>query len=968
MLPVEAHKLVTGENVKTVVKLSRHLGMMEDDVDIKGKKVFLSQGNSVQEYTPQNVFDSETSILYLHESVMESYINAFIEGFNVSVIVTGSSNSEKGRLLEGTRQHDGLIELFMEETIRKLEAKQMSFNEKGKQASWSLRFSACEIADESVSDLLGGPGCKAEIADWEGPKIGGASAYAIKSFSKFKETLNNSKIRRTKFVSEFGPLIHKSCAHYSIDLTQVIDDVLLVSKLVFMELPALDCLTQDRQKVVRKDGVTINKSIFAFEDILEVLGGGQPGGIPQYEASVLTTLLKDALGGNCFTLNFSCITQGDTDGSFATLKIMNMLDRVTNYPILNEGNLLGLLRKYRLEVRRAREYAGREYGDRKEDLELRFIDLEKKVVEENINKIKGINNSEKLARQVGQLHEQYKTLKRQNDMLKADLIKSEEEKLKLTDCLLELQVENSHLQSEVQNANYDASYKIVGHETELINLKTKEEQAIALINDLKEALEMEKEEKEELETELVVIRKNYANLNIEFEKKKTMLQELEIEYININNEKIEMEKELYQISNKFKSQEHALNDGSFKQKEIQKEYDRTREALIEMKKINEELQAKLIREDTRRQEFMLDMKTKQFEMQQGFFEVNKKKQQELENLNMNEHKKREELEKEKIVKESEKREYMAKNRALTRKLEELTKKFNDINREYNDLKDNHTKQTILFDESRNNYRSKLIGYIEGDNNNFLNAREDLIRNYAERESELLEKLEDRNFRIKKLKEEYKALKEYTVQIKYLAEDWMPVGAHFPEILLKREPFTLIEHKNEKNKDNYNTEKRLRERNERLERDLLQMQKELANIKQRYDSDILERQETDKEKTLEEQNKRLKEEVSKLTVLAHEKDNTRTLYLERENEKLRFKVKRFEEKHDQPGNMSSDTHNLQKRIDYYQRKIHEMEIERSQLLSRANLAEQKLKVLEENHSMIIRKMKNEVRAGKEIYKA
>ena len=35
---------------------------------------------------------------------------------------------------------------------------------------------------------------------------------------------------------------------------------------------------------------------------------------------------------------------------------MSLMRRVINYPVMNEGNVLGLLRKYRMEIKKAREF------------------------------------------------------------------------------------------------------------------------------------------------------------------------------------------------------------------------------------------------------------------------------------------------------------------------------------------------------------------------------------------------------------------------------------------------------------------------------------------------------------------------------------------------------------------------------------------------------------------------------------
>lgn len=60
----------------------------------------------------------------------------------------------------------------------------------------------------------------------------------------------NARMQRTKFVSEFGPLVHKSAAIYYANLIQVENDVVVFSKTQFVEMPVTDCLLESSANLV----------------------------------------------------------------------------------------------------------------------------------------------------------------------------------------------------------------------------------------------------------------------------------------------------------------------------------------------------------------------------------------------------------------------------------------------------------------------------------------------------------------------------------------------------------------------------------------------------------------------------------------------------------------------------------------------------------------------------------------------
>jgi hypothetical protein len=111
----------------------------------------------------------------------------------------------------------------------------------------------------------------------------------------------------------------------------------------------------------------------------------------------------------------------------------------------------------------------------------------------------------------------------------------------------------------------------------------------------------------------------------------------------------------------------------------------------------------------------------------------------------------------------------------------------------------------------------------------MNAREELIRDYTEKEIQLTDKIE-RELKInKQIKNELLSLKSYTRQIKNLAEDWAPVGVPLPDILTAEAPLSL-------DNANYNSDQgellnendRLRKRNRKLEEEMKVIQDQLLN--------------------------------------------------------------------------------------------------------------------------------------------
>lgn len=89
-------------------------------------------------------------------------------------------------------------------------------------------------------------------------------------------------------------------------------------------MPVLDPLFESPQSLAKAEGPSLNKGLIHFYNCLESLAGVKSD-FCFFEGSLLTHLLKNALGGNSFTAGVFCLSQGEGDSSLAALRVQRLL-------------------------------------------------------------------------------------------------------------------------------------------------------------------------------------------------------------------------------------------------------------------------------------------------------------------------------------------------------------------------------------------------------------------------------------------------------------------------------------------------------------------------------------------------------------------------------------------------------------------------------------------------------------------
>ena len=133
-----------------------------------------------------------------------------------------------------------------------------------------------------------------------------------------------------------------------------------------------------------------------------------------------------------------------------------------NFPVINDNRTIGLWRKYRLEISSSASAPGAGLGlgapskmggelGGADGYNLKIAELEKKLIEENLERMRYNDEKQKLVARMQEMKSKFNELVQSKADLQAELINSEEEKLKVSKALIELQIENTRLQELLSN-------------------------------------------------------------------------------------------------------------------------------------------------------------------------------------------------------------------------------------------------------------------------------------------------------------------------------------------------------------------------------------------------------------------------------------------------------------------------------------------------------------------------------------
>ncbi|XP_059637196.1 kinesin-like protein KIN-7E [Cornus florida] len=247
-------------------------------------------------YKFDRVFGCESSTRQVYEEGAKGVALSVISGINSTVFAYGQTSSGKTYTMSGITEHT-VADIY-------------DYMRKHSDREFVLKFSALEIYNESVRDLLSTDSTPLRLLDdpERGTVVEKLTEETLEDWSHLKELLSICEAQRQigeTSLNEMSSRSHQilrltvdSSAH---ELLGAENSSTLTASVNFVDLAGSERASQASSAGMRlKEGCHINRSLLTLGTVIRKLSKGRNAHIP-YRDSKLTRILQNSLGGNART-------------------------------------------------------------------------------------------------------------------------------------------------------------------------------------------------------------------------------------------------------------------------------------------------------------------------------------------------------------------------------------------------------------------------------------------------------------------------------------------------------------------------------------------------------------------------------------------------------------------------------------------------------------------------------------------
>ncbi|KAG5410909.1 hypothetical protein IGI04_007228, partial [Brassica rapa subsp. trilocularis] len=247
-------------------------------------------------YTFDKVFGFDSPTKQVYEDGAKEVALCVLEGINSSIFAYGQTSSGK------TYTMSGITEFAMNDIF--------CYIQKHKEREFTLKFSAIEIYNEAVRDLLSGDNNQLRLLDdpERGTVVEKLIEETLRDRTHLEELLSICETQRK--IGETSLNETSSRSHQILRLTiessgrefSLESSRTLAASVCFVDLAGSERASQTLSAGARlKEGCHINRSLLTLGTVIRKLSKGRNGGHIPYRDSKLTRILQNSLGGNART-------------------------------------------------------------------------------------------------------------------------------------------------------------------------------------------------------------------------------------------------------------------------------------------------------------------------------------------------------------------------------------------------------------------------------------------------------------------------------------------------------------------------------------------------------------------------------------------------------------------------------------------------------------------------------------------
>ncbi|KAI3959158.1 hypothetical protein MKX01_023834 [Papaver californicum] len=247
-------------------------------------------------YTLDRVFQCHCTTRQVYEEAAREVALSVISGINSSIFAYGQTSSGKTYTMNGVTEYT-VTDIY-------------DYIKRHEERAFVLKFSAMEIYNEAVRDLLSGDATPLRLLDdpERGTIIEKLTEETLRDWGHLKELLSICEVQRR--VGETSLNEYSSRSHQILRLTVESsaheflgkdNSTTLSASVNFVDLAGSERASQALSAGTRlKEGCHINRSLLTLGTVIRKLSKGRNGHVP-YRDSKLTRILQPSLGGNART-------------------------------------------------------------------------------------------------------------------------------------------------------------------------------------------------------------------------------------------------------------------------------------------------------------------------------------------------------------------------------------------------------------------------------------------------------------------------------------------------------------------------------------------------------------------------------------------------------------------------------------------------------------------------------------------
>ncbi|KAL1021424.1 hypothetical protein UPYG_G00013100 [Umbra pygmaea] len=269
----------------------------------KGDDTVIVGGKS---YVFDRVFPTNTTQEQVYNTCAKQIVEDVLGGYNGTIFAYGQTSSGKTHTMEG-KLHDpnqmGIIPRIAEDIFSHI----FSMDEN---LEFHIKVSYFEVYMDKIRDLL--DVTKTNLAVHEDknkiPYVKGCTERFVSSPDEVMDVIDEGKNNRHVAVTNMNEHSSRSHSIFLINIKQehVETEQKLCGKLYLVDLAGSEKVSKTGAAgAVLDEAKNINKSLSALGNVISALAEGTKTHVP-YRDSKMTRILQDSLGGNCRTTMFIC--------------------------------------------------------------------------------------------------------------------------------------------------------------------------------------------------------------------------------------------------------------------------------------------------------------------------------------------------------------------------------------------------------------------------------------------------------------------------------------------------------------------------------------------------------------------------------------------------------------------------------------------------------------------------------------